>query len=137
MSTGAVLKNLTVLYVEDEEFPRESIARFLSTKVAAVHLASNGREGLEAFLRHQPDVVITDLEMPVMNGIEMIRRIRGLENVIPIIITTGYDDDQHQTDLADRTLIKPIIFSALLDALESCVMRREYSNSFHRAAMQY
>lgn len=47
------------------------------------------------------------------------------ENSIPIIITTGYDDDQHQTDLADRTLIKPIIFSALLDALESCVMQRE------------
>lgn len=124
MPSDVLLKNLTVLFVEDEKLPRESIGRFLTTKVAAVHLATNGLEGLELFKLHHPDVVITDLEMPAMGGIEMIRRIRGMGDALPIIITTGYDDDQHRCDLADRILIKPIIFSTLLDALVSCVGQR-------------
>lgn len=121
MSAIEVLKDLTVLLVEDEQFPREAIGRFLQSQVAAVHLAANGLEGLELFSTVQPDVVITDLEMPVMNGLEMIRRIRALSRNVPIIIATGYDDDQHKTDLADRTLIKPIVFSTLLETLESCL----------------
>lgn len=124
MSAVDMLKNLTVLLVEDEPFPREAIGRFLQSQVAAVHLAANGQEGLELFTRHQPDVVITDLEMPGMNGLEMIRRIRAVSRNIPIIIATGYDDDQHKTDLADWTLIKPIVFSALLEALEFCLSAR-------------
>lgn len=118
------MNNLTVLLVEDEPFPREAIGRFLQSQVAAVHLAANGQEGLEMFSTYQPDVIITDLEMPVMNGLEMIRRIRALERTVPIIIVTGYDDDLHKTDLADRTLIKPIVFSALLEALESCLKKQ-------------
>ena len=121
MSAIEVLKNLTVLLVEDEPFPRETIGRFLQSQVATVHLAANGLEGLELFSTVQPDVVITALEMPVMNGLEMIRRIRALSRNVPIIIATGYDDDQHKTDLADRTLIKPIVFSTLLETLESCL----------------
>ncbi len=121
MSAAEMLKNMTVLLVEDEQFPREAIGRFLKSQVAAVHLAANGLEGLELFSTVQPDVVITDLEMPVMNGLEMIRKIRTLGRTVPIIIVTGYDDDQHKTDLADRTLIKPIVFSKLLEALESCL----------------
>lgn len=124
MSSGTLLKNLTVLLVEDEKLPRESIGRFLATKVAAVYLAENGVEGLELFRLHHPDVVITDLEMPAMSGIEMIRRIRGMGDSLPIIITTGFDDDQHRCDLADRVLIKPIIFNTLLDTLVSCVRQR-------------
>ena len=121
MSAIEMLKDLTVLLVEDEQFPREAIGRFLQSQVATVHLAGNGQEGLELFNTYQPDVVITDLEMPVMNGLEMIRRIRALGRNVPIIIATGYDDDQHKTDLADRTLIKPIVFSTLLETLESCL----------------
>lgn len=124
MSAVETMNNLTVLLVEDEPFPREAIGRFLQSQVAAVHLAANGQEGLELFSTYQPDVIITDLEMPVMNGLEMIRRIRALERNVPIIIVTGYDDDLHKTDLADRTLIKPIVFSALLEALESCLKKQ-------------
>jgi CheY-like chemotaxis protein len=124
MNKSDLLKNMSALFVEDEEMSRATIGRLLSTRFANVFLAENGRDGLEKFSRLHPDVVITDLEMPVMSGMEMIRRIRELGPKIPIIITTGYDDDEHTTDLADRTLVKPIIFSKLLDAVESCVQER-------------
>jgi CheY-like chemotaxis protein len=124
MIVSEKLKTMSVLFAEDEEMSRNTIGRLLSTRFAKVFLAENGREGLEKFSSLHPDVVITDLEMPVMSGMEMIRRIRELGPEIPIIITTGYDDDEHATDLADRTLVKPIIFSKLIDAVESCVKER-------------
>lgn len=124
MIENVTMKEITVLYVEDEELPREAICRYLSTKVAAIHSASNGREGLDIFCKINPDVVITDLEMPQMSGVEMIRKIRGMEHCVPIIITTGYDDDEHRTDLADCTLIKPIILNELLSAMELCIRQK-------------
>lgn len=124
MECAEIIKNMKVLFVEDEQISRETFGRLLSARVGSVHLAANGQEGLELFSRFAPDVVITDLEMPVMNGMEMIRRIRELRHDTPIIITTGYDDDEHATDLANRTLIKPIIFSRLMDALKECICER-------------
>jgi CheY-like chemotaxis protein len=124
MDISDKLKNMTVLFVEDEEMSRTTIGRLLSTRFANVLLAENGKEGLAAFNSHHPDVVITDLEMPVMTGMEMIQRIREIGRDVPIIITTGYDDEEHATDLADRTLVKPILFSKLMDAVVACVRER-------------
>lgn len=115
------LKQMTVLFAEDEDLPRKSIGNFLKRQVGALDLAANGKEGLELFMAHRPAIIITDLEMPEMNGMEMIRRIREMEESVPIIITTGYDDDEHRCELADRTLIKPIVFSKLLQAIEECI----------------
>jgi len=70
-------------------------------------------------------VVITDLEMPVMNGMEMIRKIRELDHDIPIIITTAYDDDAHYCPEADLTILKPISFMELLQAVKDCLAARE------------
>lgn len=121
MTATERLKQMTVLFAEDEDLPRNSIGNFLKRQVGVLDLAENGKRGLELFLAHRPAIVITDLEMPEMNGVEMIQRIRALENSVPIIITTGYDDDEHRCDLADRTLIKPIIFGKLMEAIEECI----------------
>lgn len=125
MTCDETLQKMTVLFVEDEPLARKTFGRLLSARVGTVHLAANGQEGLEMFCQFTPDVVITDLEMPVMNGTEMIRRIRERGHDTPIIITTGYDDDEHLTDLANRTLIKPIIFSRLMEALKECLCERQ------------
>jgi CheY-like chemotaxis protein len=124
MAIDELLKDTTALFVEDDQQSREIFGRLLSSRVGCVHQAANGQEGLEMFCRFNPDVVITDLEMPIMNGVEMIRHIRDLGHKTPIIITTGYVDDEHSTELANRTLIKPIIFSRLMDALKECIAER-------------
>ena len=66
-----ILRELTLLYVEDEEEIREQLSRFLRRRVGTLYTAANGKEGLEMFRQHQPDLVITDIEMPIMNGLEM------------------------------------------------------------------
>lgn len=124
MTSVPQLSELEILYVEDEPVARMSIGAFLKRQVATLHTAENGKEGLELFLAHRPKVVITDLEMPVMNGMEMIRRIREVDNGTPIIITTAYDDEAHRCDLADRVILKPIIFNHLLQQVTDCLAER-------------
>ena len=66
-----LLANLKVLYVEDEEFHREQLGIFLKRRVGKLYLAENGKDGLNKFKEFNPDIVITDLKMPEMDGIEM------------------------------------------------------------------
>jgi YesN/AraC family two-component response regulator len=126
MTIDDLLKNLTVLFVEDDQPSREIFSRLLSTRVGCVHQAANGQDGLKMFCQFNPDVVITDLEMPIMNGMDMIRSIRDLGYKTPIIITTGYIDDEHSTDLANHTLIKPVVFSRLVEAIEECIPEQTF-----------
>lgn len=124
MTPTEQLKSMTVLYVEDEDIARLSIGNFLRRQVGELLLAENGNEGLRLYQEHRPAVVITDLEMPVMNGMTMIRRIRELNHQIPIIITTGYDDEAHQCPEADLTILKPISFMELLQAVLDSIEKR-------------
>lgn len=121
MTAEELLKDITLLYVEDEDVARLAIGGFLKRKVGMLHMAENGQEGLELFLANHPTVVVTDLEMPVMNGIEMIKQIRQMNNGTPIIITTAYDDEAHRCEMADCIIIKPVIFSELLATIVSCI----------------
>lgn len=116
-----LLKETTILYVEDEDIARLSIGSFLKRHAEVLFLATNGNEGLEMYKKHRPQVVITDLEMPVMNGMEMISRIRELDDSIPIIITTAYDDEAHRCPQADMVILKPISFMELLDGVQQCL----------------
>lgn len=112
------LKDLTVVYVEDEELVREKIEKSLRRRVSQIHVAGNGKEGLELVQRSNPDLIITDLEMPVMTGLEMIKRIRqqaGAQK--PIIVVTAYKDEEHFTELADAYVYKPVILVELIEVM--------------------
>ena len=120
-----VLKTITVLYVEDEEEVRSAIMRALKRRVGNVIMASNGKEGLELFKAEHPDIVITDLEMPIMNGIAMIEKIRDISgNDYPIIVVTAYKDDEHYTPLADGYIYKPIHFDELETMIATLIEKK-------------
>jgi diguanylate cyclase (GGDEF)-like protein/PAS domain S-box-containing protein len=120
----AQLRTLSVLYVEDEDDIREELAVYLRRRVATVHLAANGQAGLDAFSQYQPDLVITDIRMPVMNGLEMAERIRAMSPAVPIIITTAFEETsyfQKAIDLGvDKYITKPLNLEVLAAALHKC-----------------
>lgn len=118
------LESAVIVYAEDNVETREGIARFIRRRVKEVHEANNGQEGLELTRQYHPDAVLTDLEMPVMNGMEMIKKIReefGPDT--PIIVTTGYSDEEHYTDEANAFLYKPIQLDEILETMEKLLSK--------------
>ncbi|HJV64761.1 MAG TPA: sigma-54 dependent transcriptional regulator [Geomonas sp.] len=83
---------LKVLYVEDEPSLRERIGIVLEMNFSQVFTAANGAQAVELFSRELPDVVVSDIMMPVMDGLEMTRRIREINPDIPVIFSTAFTE---------------------------------------------
>lgn len=116
------LKEITVLYVEDEDMMRESVVMLLKRRFKQVFVAANGLEAITIYKAEHPDIVITDLQMPVMDGMELSKHIREI-NSTPIVVVSAFNDDSHQVPEADGRLLKPIRKNDLLDMVLECVSR--------------
>ncbi len=112
-----ILKSKNVLYVEDDTVTREAFVDMASRYFKKIYIASDGKEGLEKFEDLAPDFIITDVEMPVMGGIEMIKKIREIDKKIPIMTISAFDDKSHTSDEATKILIKPVRRDNLYEAL--------------------
>lgn len=114
-----------VLCVEDDSASRTLLVRILEKRFSRVLVAVNGAEGLELFRRHHPPLVITDIHMPVMSGIEMARVIKAEAPLTHIIITTTHDESQAILSAIDVGVIdyvvKPIAAERLHSAIDRCV----------------
>lgn len=116
------LKEITVLYVEDEDMMRESVVTLLKRRFKEVLVACNGAEALDVFKKNKVDVIITDLQMPVMDGMELSKHIREINNT-PIVVVSAFNDDSHQVPEANGRLLKPIRKNDLLDIVLECVSK--------------
>ena len=117
MLTPDFLKNLRVLFVEDEELAREKLAKLLSKLFKEVVLASNGLDGLEKYEKsritgEKIDLIISDINMPIMNGLEMLEKIREFDSIIPLIFTTARGESENLLKAIDLNvsnyIMKPI-----------------------------
>ena len=121
------LKDFSVLYVEDDEDSLDQLVQLLSRHCKAFLRANNGREGLEAFQSHRPDIVITDIRMPILDGLSMISVIRSQSPDVPIIILTAVDLDPRMMKAIEansaQLITKPFDNSRLLYVLADCVLR--------------
>lgn len=121
------LKNLTVLYVEDEELTREMTSRFLARITGVLISAKDGVEGLEAYRQHKPGIVVTDIQMPLMDGLSMASEIRAIDTSVPIIVLTAFCDAEYLDKSAkigiDRYVTKPVDGIQLQEALLACAHR--------------
>ncbi len=113
---------ISLLYVEDDAITREALSDFLKKVVRKLYVAENGQEGLKIFKKNHIDIVLTDIKMPIMNGLEMIKQIKKEDYDIPVIITTAYNEIEYLIDSIElgvnSFLIKPIDTNKLLKSLE-------------------
>lgn len=117
------LKKLNLLYVEDDDNTREELEYFLKNKVSELYVARNGLEGFELFEKHQPDLIITDIQMPIMTGTKMIKLIKQINPTIPIIIITAFNDADYLFEA-----IKLNVTSYLTKPLNLFSLSEELSN---------
>lgn len=115
------LSNMKVLYVEDDKETREELQFMLTHYVAELYTAKNGREGLELFIEHHPDIVVTDIQMPEVNGLSMAADIRSITPNQPIVILSAYNDVEYlfralELDI-QHYITKPISVDRLLTKL--------------------
>lgn len=118
------LKPLTALYVDDDRGTWSLIERALKRRLREVHFAADGAEGLEIVKTRTPSFVITDIQMPVMDGLTMIEKIRALPlERRPIIVISAFNDPEHHSPLADAHLYKPLDLEVLFQTLADLALR--------------
>lgn len=133
-----LLKNITVLYVEDEEDTQRQLSVFLESRVGTLYTASDGRKGFKLFRKYKPDVVITDIRMPTMGGLELAKAIREIDQEVPIIIITAFNEQEFflkSTEIGiDKHILKPTDPYELLDAL---MIKRQITHSKTKTTLNY
>lgn len=117
--------DISLLYVEDEADTREGVADFLRLRVRELDVASDGKEGLALFKEKKHDMIITDIKMPLMNGLEMSREIKKMNKKTPVIITTAYNDTDLLIECIDvgvcQFVLKPVIMDKLFESMQKCL----------------
>lgn len=114
---------LRLLYVEDEPVIRLPMLEMMSRWVDDIIVATDGLEGLEAFRQTGADIVITDLKMPRMNGLEMIAQLKKINPDVKAIIVSAHNDTEYFLDAintgVDGFLLKPVMRAKLSETIES------------------
>ena len=114
-------KDLTVLYVEDDEIIREQALMYLNKLCKKVWVAKDGLEALEVYEDYSPDIIISDIKMPRLDGLAMTKKIRQTDKTTPVILATAFTDTSYLLKAVELQLIKyivkPITSAKLLDAL--------------------
>lgn len=114
-----------ILIIDDEEVIRELLVAFLEMEDYETCTASNGKEGLQQFHETRPDLIVSDVMMPVMDGYEFCRRMREISDV-PIIMITGmggHPENVSPLNLADVIMDKPIEMGDFLSQVETLLNR--------------
>jgi DNA-binding response OmpR family regulator len=119
------LKNLKILYIDDEDSIRENAVEYLNFYCDNVYEADNGINGLETYEKFQPDIIISDIKMPKLNGIDMVKKIRQKDKKTKIILATAFLETSYLLEAIElglvKYLIKPITANKLLPVIKSCI----------------
>lgn len=115
---------VTLLYVEDETTTRELVTNMLKLYGYNCIVAENGQQGLELYRRHTPEIVLSDIMMPAMNGLEMARAIRKDFPEVQFIFMTALGESKFILEAIDigvsQYVVKPVEISKLLEAISHC-----------------
>jgi YesN/AraC family two-component response regulator len=132
---------ISLLYVEDDTATLEALSLLLAKKFPdmSIHRAENGEAGLELFKECHPDIVLTDISMPVMDGIQMSHNIRALDSKVDIIAASAFSDAQHLSEASNvdisRYLLKPlnlrVLFETMNDCIDRVIMKRRLNDKLY------
>ena len=116
------LSNYRVLYAEDDAGVRKNVAEMLKLLFKDVYVAADGKEAYKLFEEYLPDIVITDIQMPYLNGIDLAKKIRKRDEKTQILIISAHTEIDYMLEAVElsliRYIVKPITETKLFEALE-------------------
>jgi two-component system, OmpR family, response regulator VanR len=126
-------KNIKILYVEDDAIARENGIEYLENFFEQIYEASDALIALQLYEKYQPDIIITDIQMPKLNGLEFVKRIRQKDKDTQIIIITAFCDKDYLLKAIElglvKYLVKPVREKEFEEALFLCVDSLENNQS--------
>ena len=135
------LQNMTLLIVEDNAKAQEQLGHLLKGYVRELYQAYDGAEALEAYEKHQPDMILSDIRMPVLDGLEMARKIRETNLQLPIMFLSAHAEPEMLLAAVnipvDGYLTKPIVdLDHLLIALERMAQKAHQTQALVEEKVQ-
>jgi YesN/AraC family two-component response regulator len=125
------LKNFTILYVEDEPTTQELIGEILRDSCKEVFIASDGEEGLKLYKEKNPDIVLSDIAMPKMTGLEMSEAIKAIDSEQAIALFTAFSQSSYLKKAAELDIstyiLKPLDEEQFFNSLNYMAMELEIS----------
>ena len=119
------LTAFSILYVEDEDGIRNNIEEILTHLFKEVITSNNAKDAYSKYLKHKPDLIITDIKMGDESGLDLLKKIRSNDSKTRIIITSAFTDLEYMLQATElhliKYIIKPITQDKLMGALESFI----------------
>ena len=126
-----ILQKLTILIVEDENEIRKLMEEVMKSVFFEVYRAKNGDEGIKKFKKFAPDLIVTDIAMPIMDGLDMAKMINEISPTTPIIALSAFSDKEKLLKAievgVDKYILKPVDMDELLLAIEN-IARSKFKN---------
>ena len=120
-----IKESYSILFVEDEKEIRENYVKYLDRHFQSVYEAADGEEGFNIYKNKKPDIMIVDINLPKLNGLDLVRRIRDSDYTTKVIMLTAHSEINYLLEAIElkltKYLIKPISRSELRDALSLVV----------------
>ncbi len=118
-----ILKSKTLLYIEDDKDVLANISKLLENFFEKVYTASDGLEGYETFSKNDIDILLVDIELPGINGIEVIKKVRQTNPAMPVVIISAYTKTDYLLESVelklDKYIVKPFTTDKLYDMLKT------------------
>lgn len=133
------MSNLSIVYIEDDINIRKYICEFLCRYCKNVYEASSAEEGFDLYIKHKPQILLVDINLPKMSGIEFISQIRKKDKKTRIIISTAYTNKEFTLQAIElyitRYLVKPITSKDLTEAIKKAInefddLNEDFSNIY-------
>lgn len=130
MNYKEIIKTKTILLADNDKDFRETIGAILAMISKSVLVAKNGKEAYELYEKHKPDIILTDINMPYLTGLDFIKKVRRINNKIPIVIITAHTDTSFLLEAVKLMLtdyvLKPIEIKKLPEVLKLCCKNLTY-----------
>ncbi|AXX86469.1 response regulator transcription factor [Malaciobacter marinus] len=123
---------MKLLFVEDDELLRKSYSIYLEELFDEIIEAADGKEGLEMYYKHKPDIIMLDISMPFINGMDVVKEIRKEDKDVTIIVLSAHSDKAYLFDAIElnifKYLVKPLPRSLFKDSILKAIENKKGIN---------